>query len=318
MDRARARSLLLVASVIGAHALASADAPIPAGNFAHGTISNEAIATALASAHPDNFRPLGNTSVLFQMQLTGPIDAAYKPESGVHPRGYRAEIAASRIGAALGLDDVPLAVPRIVDRQQLRRRLDPDYEGDVDRLFSQIGWNGGVTRGAAIYWIPDMVRGDLDTPEGIARWSGWLDSLGDVPSLDRALARDLSNAFLFDAVIGNADRMSGGNVRIAEYGGVTRLMIRDHNLAFPHHWSAAQRDRILEPLRHVERVSRSFVAALRTLDRARLDELNADETLGPILEEEQLVGVLDRRAMVLSYVDALVAMQGEDATLVFD
>lgn len=324
---AKGLTLGLVALAPLGLAVALAPAPRPsiahaqeaARRFASSELTEDRILEALFSAHPDNFRPIGTTSITFQMQLTGTIDAAFKPETRIHPRGWAHEVAAYRIASLLGLDDVPPARVRIVERGQLRRRIAPDYDGDADVLLAQLAFNANVpgsttVRGAAIYWVPNLERGTLDQPEGLALWSAWLRPGAALQPEQRMLARDLASMCLFDALIGNADRMSGGNLRTAT-NGVQRVIIRDHNLAFPAHWNEAQRGRIVDELQRAQRFPRGVVEAIERLDEAALRRAVADEFVGELLDAEQLAAVLDRRAMILSYVGALIEEHGEDAVL---
>jgi hypothetical protein len=119
---------------------------------------------------------------------------------------------------------------------------------------------------------------------------------------------------LFDALIGNGDRLSGGNLRTAT-NGMQRVIIRDHNLAFPVRWSDGQRGRILEELQRARRFPRALVESLRDLDAASLERATHDEIVGELLDASQREALLDRRATILSYVAALIDEHGEAAVL---
>lgn len=323
------RSLLVAASLAcgaGAIALvgdgdaAAQDVGIPlAQRFASSELTEDRILEALFAARLDNLRPIGTSSLTFQMQLAGTIDAAFKPETRTHPRGWAHEVAAYRLAGVLGLDQVPPARVRVIERGQLRRHIAPDFEGDVDVLLAPIVFSSNVpgsttVRGAAIYWVPNLERGTLDLPEGLERWTAWLAPGVALSPEQRILARDLASMCLFDALIGNGDRLSGGNLRTATHG-VQRVIIRDHNLAFPVAWSEGQRGRVVAELSRARRFPRYVVEGLRSLDRAALEAAVQDELGGALLDAAQIDAVLDRRAMVLSYVAALVEEHGEDAVL---
>lgn len=313
---------ILVTLVIGAAAIASAQdvTGIPAARrFASSELTEDRILEALFSARLDNLRPIGTTSVTFQMQLSGPIDAAFKPESRLHPRGWAHEVAAYRLAGVLGLDQVPPARVRVLERGQMRRHIAPDWEGDPDALLAPLAFSANVpgsttVRGAAIYWVPNLERGTLDQPEGLARWTGWLEPGAALSPEQRILARDLASMCLFDALVGNGDRLSGGNLRTAT-NGMQRVIIRDFNLAFPVRWSEGQRGRIVEELQRARRFPRALVEALRGLDEAALVRASHDDIVGDLLSDEQRAAVLDRREMVLSYVAALIEEHGEAAVL---
>jgi len=328
MSKRSVSELFLVASLVlgvgglslSSDALSAQETSIPAARrFASSELTEDRILDALFSAHPDNFRPIGTSSVTFQLQLAGPIDAAYKPETRIHPRGWAHEIAAYRLAVLLGLDNVPPARVRIVERGQLRRRIAPDWTGDTDVMLAPLTFNTnvpGVTtlRGAAIYWVPNLERATLDQAEGLSVWAAWLTPGTVLTSEQRILAKDLASMCLFDALIGNGDRLSGGNLRTAT-NGVQRVIIRDHNLAFPIRWGASQRGRIVNELHRAQRFPRSLVEALGALDESALREATRDDIAGALLDDAQIAAVMDRRAMVLSYVGALVELHGEEAAL---
>lgn len=324
---ARARSLVLSSALMLASAMVGtgraqdvAEAPpLPTGpTFASGPVSVAEIETALATARIDNFRTVGTSSVTFQLQLTGPIDGAFKPETESHRRGWLNEVAAYRIAAHLGMDSVPPCVVRVVDRGQFLRRLDPEYDGDWDALVARIVFLSGTVRGSVSYWIPNLARtGDLDQSAGLLRWTWWLEVGSEVPPESRALARDLSMMSVFDLLIGNPDRASGGNMRTVENAEV-RLAIRDHNLAFAAHPGPAQLERMVTMMRRAHRFPRPFVERLMALDEATLRRITTDETVGPMLDDAQIAGVLMRRDTALSWIGSLIEQHGEEAVHSFE
>jgi hypothetical protein len=309
-----AASAIVLTSGIAIVARGAAQPPVEARTFAPGAVPETDIVTALAEAAAERFRPIGTTSLTFQVELAGPIDAAFRPESRAHPRGWLAEVAAYRIARGLGLDVVPPAVIRPVERGPLRRRLDPEADVMFEDLEPGLIFTANVVRGAFVYWVPGLERTDLDTGDGIERWSAWLAQGGEIPEEERTTARDLSNMVVLDYVIGNRDRWSGGNVRRA--GG--RLVIRDHNLAFPFTLTEAPHRRMLSFLMRAERFSRATIARLVELDEASLRELLADQAPSSVLDDRQIAAVLERREAVLSWVGALIEAHGQDAVLFFE
>ncbi len=279
-----------------------------ARTFAAGGMSETAIVAALLGARLGPLQSVGTTSITYQVDLAGPIDAAFKPETRLHPHGWLAEVAAYRIARELALDSVPPAVVRSVERGQLRRRL-----GESD-LPAELVATGGVVRGAFIYWVPGLLRSDLDTPEGIARWQGWLRQGREVPDQERVVARDLSNMLLFDYLIGNRDRLSGGNLRPAEGG---RIVIRDHNLAFPFTLGESGHERLLEMLMRTQRFSRTTIERLIAMNEETLRTAMADENPSMLLDARQLAGLMERRATILSYVGSMIEAFGEEEALCF-
>jgi hypothetical protein len=97
--------------------------------------------------------------------------------------------------------------------------------------------------------------------------------------------------------------------------------VRDHNLALLAPLPDAQHERLLGPLRRVERFSRRFTGALRALDEARVRaSLAADPAFaeGVVdVDAGQIAGILERREALLSRVGALVDVYGDEAVLAF-
>lgn len=316
--RTSAAAVLVIASVWGTSVLLAQDGREDTRRFASSTNTIAAIINALYTAHEDNFHPIGTTTVSFQLQLEGPIDAAFRPESRMQPRGWMNEIAAFRIAELLDLDNVPPTVATAIDRQRLRRHIDPQWDGDVDELFAWLVFSPRGLRGSASYWVPNLERtSDLDSVAGILRWSAWLEAGAEIPTESRVIARDLSNMALFDFLIANVDRMSGGNLRTVTNEGVRRVVIRDHNFAFAARPSDANMERVLTELRRTQTFSRHTYDRLVAIDRAHVEAAMTDEIAGQLVDDTQIRALLDRREALISYVAALVEIYGQDAIFVF-
>lgn len=262
------------------------------------------------TARPVRAKSIGHTSYVLKLTLQGGAVAAFKPRSRrpLGDRRYKGEIAAYRLATALGLDNVPRAIPRSFTAEDLRAvRPDFDAEGLVD--------GDGRVRGALIPWIDGYRVLPLENATERARWEPWLfDAHATIPSDQRALAAALSSMLAFDYLTANWDRWSGGNV--AEDGASGRVLFVDNDGAF-YEWPApAALARQRAELQRVTRFSRSFVEALRALDGAALRAAIGEESPGvPLLSERSLAGVEARRATVLAMADARIADAGPDATL---
>ncbi|NOY91744.1 MAG: hypothetical protein GXP55_11160 [Deltaproteobacteria bacterium] len=291
--------------------------PVP--HFFGSDLSTDDVIGLLGHAFPRQFKPVGSSSVVFRMRLDGPITGAYRPRSRMHPRGHLAEIAAYRVARLLGMDQVPPAVSRRVSRSRLRSRLHPDFIDAWDDVRRAIRWDDdGTTEGAAVYWIPRMRDLQLERADAIERWSGWLSQGGEIPQEREELASDISQCIVFDYLIGNWDRFSGGNMLGTRDG--SRLFIRDHNLAFEDPLPEHLHGRIWRRLVQTERFSRRQVEALLTLDarslRAEMDRDPISESRR-VLTAAQVRGLLDRRQAILSHVAELSSRLGENRVLTF-
>jgi hypothetical protein len=310
------RPVLALALSLGAMQASAQPAPRP---FLGGDRTQDEILERLESGVPFRFRQVGTTSVTMRIDLGEGYDAAYKPRTHSHPRGYLAEIAAYRVARALGMDNVPPVLGRPMNRLGMQNRFETDHPEDWEPIRREILWDApGVARGAAIYWIPRMRSSELHEVSGLEAVADWLRIGGEVPD-DRAdLARDLSTMLAFDYLIGNWDRFSGGNVSTDAEG--RRLFVRDHNVAFQDPLTGTLYDRVRGHLERTQRFSRSFVEALRELDEARLRaalEEDPEAEVRPLLSPVQIEGVMDRRRALLSYVGGLVALHGAERVLVW-
>lgn len=290
------------------------------------SFDHDVILEALRTASSREFKPVGHTSVVFRMRLESEHNAAFRPRTRRHRRGHLAEVAAYALGRFLGLDNIVPATLRSETRMRISEHLHPRYD-DVNTwedLEERIFYRSRTqTPGAAIYWVPDLQETELDSGAARREWHGWLAG-EDIPEERVALARDLSNVRVFDYLIGNWDRFSGGNLKL--FGGdVERVALRDHNVAFGR--VGEEREEGLRNEMHAtRRFSRSVMARLSQLDveglQGVIERFNSEEErdeLGlDILHPTQREAVLERAAVVLSHVGALIAADGEDSVLYFD
>lgn len=279
------------------------------------------ILRSLSTARPVSLRTVGTTSLVFKLDLEGSIDAAFKPASKRHPQGYRAEVAAFRIGRALGMDNVAPAVPRAFPRSQLDAWVPGFERAAFGKLAAEFLESDGQVPGVAIYWIPEMYEMGIDTGDGIRQWRRWLSQRDpDGPSRDRSklVAAQVSNMIAFDFLIGNWDRWSGANAQ--GDANEKHLFVRDHNVSFFEPLPVTQLTKLAQRLREVERFSGAFVRQLKALDEQSLRAAltSSDDPGGfTALTESQIAGVLDRRKTLLSYLAALIDRFEEQNVLAF-
>ncbi len=276
-----------------------------------------AIMQAIREHKPLSAKPVGTSSAVFKLHLDGPIDAAFRPESRLNPRGHLAEIAAFRLARVLGLDNVAPVVPRSLPLDELARLVRPSYPEAWAALEKDLVSRHGQVFGAAIYWIPDLHELGLDTPAGIERFTRWLSQTRELPA-DRAFLAQISSMLAFDYLIGNFDRFSGANAQGDE--SAQHLFLRDHNLCFLEPFRVLQHQRVMARLKRAQRFSRTFVAAVKALPDADLSGVLADP-MDPsdlrLLSVAQMDGLLERRRALLSYVAALIDSYGESNVLTF-
>jgi hypothetical protein len=286
--------------------------------FLGAELDQDIILRYLTSARPVRFKPVGSTSIVYEMVLDGPVNAAFKPSSRHRPGGAIAEVATYRIGRLLGMDNVPPAITRRVRRDEIQSRLHPDFADAWDEIVDWTTWqDDGTCVGAAIYWIPEMRSLGLERDGRMTRWSRRLrQEVVRIEPDEADLHTDLSRMLVLDYLVANWDRWSGGNAQGLPDG--ARLFTRDHDMAFSVPLSAALHRRVFDHLKRTEKFSRSLIERLLAMTEPMLRaELNRDPGArdGLTLTDAQIAGVMDRRRAVLSYVVALVDEHGEDRVL---
>lgn len=310
----------------GPNPIAGGGATTAAAAALKSTLAETTFRTDAYPAAPDPYltsrpvaaRSIGHTSYVLKVKLDNGLAVAYKPRSRLPlgDRRYRGEIAAYRLGRALGLDNVPCAFPRAFPASELRAALatkEAAEEFDRKALLEPTG----VVRGALIPWIERYEELPLEKRAARIGWEQWLtDPRAQIPPADRPLARALSTMLAFDYVTANWDRWSGGNV--VRDGATGTVLFVDNDGAFyelPPQSLAGQ----AEFLRKVLRFSRSFVAALRGLDGAALRDVFGEEQPDqPLLPDRTIEQVDARRQTVLGFVDAQALRWGEATTLSFE
>jgi hypothetical protein len=270
-----------------------------------------------ATARPTWGKSIGHTSVVFKLKLEGGAEAAYKPRSRRGKNRYRGEVAAYRLGRALGISSVPPALPRSFPTSELRAALGDPTSG-AGKLFADeaIADEGGDVRGAIIPWIKDLKFLSLEADPARSEWRAWLGASGSIPDDKRERAKEISTMLVFDYLTGNWDRWSGGNVGTDDSGAVLYI---DNDGAFfdppPAEPLAKQRALVQAD----SRFSKSFMKALRALEPEVAKSVMGEDRPGePLLSAKILAGLEQRRKDVLGIVDAKISKEGEDRVLAFE
>src|SRR5690606_31124601 len=124
-----------------------------------------------------------------------------------------------------------------------------------------------------------------------------------MPESERHMLSQISSMVLFDFIINNPDRWSGGNVNMSEDGRVLYYM--DNTLSFGREPEGHRKCQTY--LKRSQRFSRRLVSALRALTEEQVREALAHD-LGPferLLTDEEIAMVMKRRDYALDYIDGL-------------
>ena len=287
----------------------------PPHAFVGTEVPQDEILGVIASADSRSFKPVGHSSVVLRMRTVVRVTAALRVRTHELPRGYQHEIAAYRVSRLLGLDNVPPAIYRRVTWDEIRKRFHEDALDRRGAIRRAVLWDEDDSApGAAVYWVKGLRSAGL---ENQASWQHWLQD-ADIPATKLALARDLSTMVVFDFVVGNWDRFSGGN--LPTDSSRQRALLRDNDRSFSTPLLERRYDKLLDSLTRTQRFSKGTVRRLAALDEASVrQELARDPShaIGPLLSDTQIADVLDRRATALSYIAALIEERGEEDVLFF-
>lgn len=259
----------------------------------------------------------GGSSLSFRVDFADGSRAAFKPAQTNLQTIPRKEVAAYRINRLLGLSSVAPAAPRMVSRDELFQHLHSETMPFLPRIRAETLFNPvGETAGVVMYWIPEIKDSGLDTPEGIAMTAQWLAQGYPLPPLDkRTLAAQVSNLIVFDFLISNPDRYSGGNMKMSPDG--SQLFFMDNTMGFFLDPMGHEKPRVV--LLRTQRFSKRLYRALDRLTMPMLERVLGDEKDTPyeILTAPEMRAVVARREFVKKHITGLIALYGEANVLVF-
>jgi hypothetical protein len=258
----------------------------------------------------------GGSSLSFRVDFSDGSRAAFKPAQTNLQTIPRKEVAAYRINRLLGLNAVPPAAPRLVSREELFGHLHADSLPELPRIRAETIFNPqGKTAGVIMYWIPEIRDSGFDAGPGLQEAVQWLSQGFPIPSEKQAMAVQLSNLAVFDFLISNPDRYSGGNMKMSPDG--TRLYFMDNTMSF--FLDPAGTEKTRPPLLRTQRFSRRLYQALDRLSLPGLEEVMTADKDSPyeILTQAEMRAVLSRRDAIKKHIAELVAQYGEANVLVF-
>lgn len=248
-----------------------------------------------------NAKSIGHTSVVYKITLGDGRKLAWKPNAKKLQNRWRGEVAAYRLGLALGITNVPPACARSYPRATLAGAHIPD----ADLI-------GDPIEGVVIPWIDGLQFMALEKDPLRSQAASWLSAKSPAPKGDDALmAAQISSLIVFDAITGNWDRYSGGNVGLDASG--KNVLFIDNDAAFMPGPPKEEMKAAQARLDATDRFSAHLVDRLRTLDEAALTS-----AFGPhLLPAEMVTLVATRIQNVRKTIDAKVAARSTADVLVF-
>jgi hypothetical protein len=262
----------------------------------------------------------GGSSISLRIEFENGARAAFKPIQTNLQSIPRREVVAYRINRLMGLSSVPPAIGRSFEVSDILGRLHPESQYYRPRLQAEMIQSNGRVSGELSWWIPVIERGrvdgyEMDSMEGIVSWKRHLTVGAQVPKRDRALVAQISDMVLFDFIINNPDRWSGGNARVSEDQRVLYFM--DNTMSFGDDMDGHTKSRVY--LERCQKFSRSLVNRLRNLHRSEIEDV-LDHDVEPFpyfLHEAEITALLSRRDYALEYIDGLIKEHGDSQVLAF-
>ena len=233
------------------------------------------------------------------------------------PTAYRRPLAYARLAAALGMHVVPAAVERHLGVGEIAALLEPQ------KIAARLGGhlsvlNDGtvaallVAPARAASWDPaSAARVESRASYEVRTWERWAASPEPAVEERPRLTRDFVEMLVLDYLTANAMRATLLLDRASD-----TLVLDDNRGAFPRLTEQLAVDRLLQRLRPVARFPRGLRDALAAFDRERARRILAPGAFdGWLVSPRTLIELDERRAGLLSLVEARIAERGEDAVL---
>ena len=214
----------------------------------------------------------GGSSISLRAVFEGGYQAALKPEQ-LRITRYQSEVAAYRVSRALHLSMVPPSCGRRIPREQLMATVP---KAMVERMEEElIADEHGNVACAVIAWVPHLHGLRLEEADW---WRPMLLKGTPMPGNKRKRALEISTLLLFDYLILNQDRWSGGNTHESD----GQMVFIDQGAGFGPERHHRRSRSALRTLKWSERFSRDVASAVFEMDLPVLEKeleelLSADE-----------------------------------------
>lgn len=248
----------------------------------------------------------GGSSVSMRVRFKDGKKAALKPEQTGRPTDPRSEIAAYHVDRLLGFGRTAAVVGRRFDMDEVRAALvaSKAESAFLDRLEKLVAKDGKVDAALIAWHTAPLVE-----EETAPAWIAPLDSKAGVPKEEIAKLAEWSDLVVFDFLVDNPDRYSGGNILRLDRSGP--IVFLDQGAAFGKGRLAAG----LTLKDKLEKVCRFRPQTLAVLARvggaakdgsfgAQLKKSLAKDPIAPVLDDAQLAGEDERVRALAAHVKA--------------
>jgi hypothetical protein len=234
------------------------------------------------------------------------------------PTAYRRPLAYARLAAALGMHVVPAAVERHLGAGEIAALLAPQPEFAALLAPQLRVLNDGTVTALLSAPVPGS-PGKLASVDRIAArdsfevrtWARWAASPAPAANEHPRLTRDFVEMLALDYLAANGTRRSLLLDRDRD-----ALVLDDNREAFPRSASPLAVDRLLRRLRSVARFPRGLRAALVAFDPESARRILTPGAFeGWLVSPRALIELDERRAGLLSLIEARIAERGEAAVL---
>lgn len=262
---------------------------------------DEQILGRLCSQPVKTIRPLGGgASIKLRVTLADGSQAALKPNQ-IRITRYQAEVAAYRLSRALGLGVVPPSCVRRFPVEFLMNGVGRELR---ERMERELIIENGQVACAIIAWVPGLRNIKLE--QSTETWRPLLLHGAPIPPKQRRRILEISTLLLFDYLILNADRWSGGNTTEAE----GEMVFIDQGAGFGPDRRHKRSRMMLKTLKWSERFSREVVGSLLDLDPRALEQDMKD-----LLSDEEMEGLSYRIQHAKDYLRSLRRATPKDSWL---
>ncbi|MFO0756396.1 MAG: hypothetical protein U0359_07890 [Byssovorax sp.] len=332
VNRAQASSAqAALSAAMSAHVASSASAPAvtpPSPADPTAAWLSSACVVALAPRRIEAGRMEGPG--LFRATLEGPGGQGGPPvrraallsiDLDAAPAAHRRPLAFARMAEALGVDIVPRMVERHLGAGDLAALLGglPLVKPKVLPHLS-IQNDGTLTAllaapfpgAAGDPWAePALTALHPKSAALVARWESWAASPAPAQGERPRLARAVVEMLVLDYLAANGTRRA-----LLFSPELDAVVLEDNRDAFPPNVERPLLDPLLRKLRAVARFPCGLREALARFDRARAEAvLNPGSFEGWLLSPRSLIELDERRAGLLSLIEAQIALRGEEAVL---